>query len=52
MERHSPSPSRRILPTFDGSGDLDLPGVSVASVRLSLIAFNLLFAMQNLMDAA
>jgi hypothetical protein len=42
----------RILSTFDGSGDLDLPGVSVASVRLSLIAFNLLFAMQNLMDAA
>lgn len=47
-----PRIARRILPTFDGSGDLDLPGVSVASVRLSLIAFNLLFAMQNLMDAA
>lgn len=43
---------QRILPTFDGSGDLAMPGVSVASVRLSLILFNLLFAMQNLMDAA
>ena len=43
---------RRLLPTFDGSGDLPLPGVSIASVRLSLIAFNLLFAAQNLMDAA
>ncbi|MEP6868864.1 MAG: DUF4173 domain-containing protein [Novosphingobium sp.] len=42
----------RILPTFDGSGDLPLPGVSVASVKLSLVAFNLLFAMQSLMDAA
>lgn len=47
-----PRLARHIIPTFDGSGDLDLPGVSVASVRLSLIAFNLLFAMQNLMDAA
>lgn len=47
-----PRVARRILPTFDGSGDLHMPGVSVASVRLSLIAFNLLFAMQNLMDAA
>ena len=47
-----PRLARHILPTFDGSGDLALPGVSVASVRLSLIAFNVLFAMQNLMDAA
>lgn len=47
-----PRLARRIAPTFDGSGDLDIPGVSIASVRLSLIAFNLLFAMQNLMDAA
>jgi hypothetical protein len=38
--------------TFDGSGDLALPGVSPTSVLLSLIAFNLLFAMQNLMDMA
>jgi hypothetical protein len=47
-----PRLAHRILPTFDGSGDLYMPGVSVASVRLSLILFNLLFAMQNLMDAA
>lgn len=38
--------------TFDGSGDLPMPGVSVASVRTSLIAFNLLFAGQNAMDLA
>lgn len=43
---------KRLLPTFDGRGDLALPGVSVASVRLSLIAFNLLFALQNLLDIA
>ncbi len=42
----------RLLGTFDGSGDIALPGVSVPSVRLSLIAFNLLFAMQNIMDMA
>ncbi len=43
---------RRLIATFDGSGDLALPGVSVSSVLVSLIVFNLLFAMQNLMDAA
>lgn len=43
---------RRLIATFDGSGDLALPGVSVGSVLLSLVAFNLLFAMQNTMDAA
>ncbi|WP_206238476.1 DUF4153 domain-containing protein [Novosphingobium terrae] len=43
---------RHLLGTFDGRGDLALPGVSVASVRLSLIAFNALFALQNLMDLA
>jgi len=47
-----PRPPRRLLGTFDGSGDLALPGVSPASVLLSLIAFNLLFAVQNAMDAA
>lgn len=47
-----PRAARRLLPTFDGSGDLALPGVSTASVLLSLIAFNLLFALQNAMDAA
>lgn len=47
-----PHACQKLLGTFDGSGDLPLPGVSVASVTLSLIAFNLLFALQNLMDAA
>ncbi len=47
-----PRPTQRLLATFDGTGDLDIPGVSVVSVRLSLVAFNLLFAMQNLMDVA
>ncbi|QGP81203.1 DUF4153 domain-containing protein [Sphingobium sp. CAP-1] len=47
-----PRLARHLLPTFDGRGDLLLPGVSVASVTLSLILFNLLFAAQNLMDAA
>jgi hypothetical protein len=42
----------RILPTFDGRGELPLPGVSVASVLLSLVAFNALFALQNLLDTA
>jgi len=45
-----PRLARGLLPTFDGSGDLPLPGVSVASVRLSLILFNLLFAIQNMLD--
>lgn len=47
-----PRLSRHLLGTFDGSGNLDLPGVTPASVLLSLVAFNLLFAMQNAMDAA
>ncbi|WP_336962733.1 DUF4173 domain-containing protein [Sphingobium aquiterrae] len=47
-----PRPACRLLPTFDGRGDIDLPGVSVASVRLSLILFNLIFALQNLLDIA
>jgi hypothetical protein len=47
-----PRLSRHLLGTFDGSGDIALPGVTPASVLLSLVAFNLLFAMQNAMDAA
>lgn len=47
-----PRPRQTLLGTFDGSGDLPLPGVSVASVTLSLIAFNLLFTLQNAMDVA
>jgi hypothetical protein len=43
---------RSLIPTFDGSGDLNLPGVSVASVTLSLILFNLLFAVENMLDLA
>lgn len=42
----------RILPTFDGRGDLPIPGVSIASLTLSLLAFNLIFVAQNLMDVA
>jgi hypothetical protein len=38
--------------TFDGTGDLAIPGVSPASVLISLLSFNLLFAMQNAMDLA
>ena len=47
-----PRPPRRMFGTFDGSGDVVLPGVSLASVTLSLAAFNALFALQNLMDLA
>ena len=47
-----PKAMKPLLPTVDGRGDLVLPGVSVASVTLSLVAFNLLFAVQNLMDLA
>ena len=47
-----PRPPRRLFGTFGGSGDVVLPGVSLASVTLSLAAFNALFAMQNLMDLA
>lgn len=47
-----PRMARRLIGTFDGSGDLLLAGVTPASIRLSLIAFNALFAMQNAMDLA
>jgi hypothetical protein len=47
-----PRVARHLVPTFDGSGDLHLPGVSVASVTLSLILFNALFAIENLLDIA
>lgn len=32
------------------SGTAPIPGVTTASVRLSLVAFNLIFALQNLLD--
>lgn len=47
-----PRMARRLIGTFDGSGDLAIAGVTPASVRLSLIAFNALFALQNAMDLA
>lgn len=43
---------RRTIGLIDGSGDLPLPGVSPASVLLSLVVFNALFLVQNAMDAA
>ncbi|MGB7654170.1 MAG: DUF4173 domain-containing protein [Novosphingobium sp.] len=47
-----PRPPRRLLGTLDATGDLQLPGFSLASITLSLILFNALFAVQNLMDLA
>ena len=47
-----PRPPRRMFGTFDGTGDVVLPGVSLASVTLSLAAFNALFALQNALDLA
>jgi Domain of unknown function (DUF4173) len=47
-----PHTARRLLGTFDGRGEMHIPGVSPASVILSLLLFNLLFAVQNAMDAA
>lgn len=40
------------LPLFDGRGDVNLPGVSPASITISLVVFNAIFAVQNLLDAA
>lgn len=47
-----PRPPRHLLGTFDGRGDANLPGVSLASVTISLVLFNALFALQNVMDSA
>lgn len=47
-----PRPPRFLLGTIDGRGDKAIPGVSQASVLISLVMFNALFAMQNLMDSA
>lgn len=44
--------AQSLIPTFDGRGDLPMAGVSVASVTLSLVLFNILFAIQNLLDIA
>jgi hypothetical protein len=43
---------RHLIASFDGTGDLAIPGVTVASVTLSLLMFNALFALQNIMDIA
>ena len=47
-----PRLTNRLFGTFDGRGDAVLPGVSLASVTLSLMAFNTLFLLQNAMDLA
>lgn len=47
-----PRLARYLIPSFDGTGDVRIPGVSIASVTLSLIMFNALFALQNGMDIA
>ncbi|MBN8499597.1 MAG: DUF4173 domain-containing protein [Sphingomonadales bacterium] len=47
-----PRPPRHLIGTFDGRGDAVIPGVSLASVTISLVLFNALFAAQNLMDSA
>ncbi|WP_435418517.1 DUF4173 domain-containing protein [Parerythrobacter aurantius] len=47
-----PRQRRPLFGTFDGRGDLRLPGLSSAAVLLSLVAFNAVFLLQNAMDAA
>lgn len=47
-----PRLARHLIPSFDGTGDVRIPGVTVASVTLSLLMFNALFALQNGMDVA
>lgn len=42
----------RLWPARERDGDFALPGVSLASVTLSLLAFNALFAVQNGLDLA
>lgn len=49
LRPHLPS---RVFAPFEGRGDLAIPGVSTASVLLSLACFNALFLIQNAMDAA
>jgi hypothetical protein len=47
-----PSLAQHLLPAMAQTGERALPGVSVASVTVSLVLFNLIFAAQNLLDAA
>jgi len=43
---------RRLLRTPGIEGDLDLPGVTTASITVSLLVFNAVFAIQNGLDIA
>ncbi|MEA3065356.1 MAG: hypothetical protein QOJ27_1808 [Sphingomonadales bacterium] len=45
-------PRMRLAPARGGGGDVALPGVSPASIALSLAAFNAVFALQNGLDIA
>ena len=45
-----PALPKRVAGTAEARGDVAIPGVTPQSLRLSLIAFNLLFLMQNGMD--
>lgn len=45
-----PALPSRVAGTAQGRGDVNIPGVTLQSLRLSLIAFNLVFLMQNGMD--
>jgi hypothetical protein len=47
-----PKTFTQLIPTFDGTGDLEIPGVTKTSVLLSLFLFNALFLLQNGLDAA
>jgi hypothetical protein len=43
---------RRTFAAPGMAGDLDIPGVTTASIAISLVVFNLLFALQNALDVA
>jgi hypothetical protein len=47
-----PTLLRRTLKTPGCEGDLEVPGVNVASITLALIVFNAVFALQNGLDIA
>ena len=47
-----PRSLKHVAGTFEGRGDAKIPGVTVQSLKLSLIVFNLIFAAQNMMDVA
>ncbi|HEY8574470.1 DUF4173 domain-containing protein [Phenylobacterium sp.] len=47
-----PHSLRRPLRTVDAQGELDLPGVTLRSITLSLVVFNAIFALQNGLDVA